>query len=117
MKLADRINNALATHGLKIQEPVELISTDSATIFPEETVEPAIQFVSTFDNLQQMLKGADKIQPDEDGVRVVCVKNVGLKEMNLPTVRGRFIIDDIQRNNGSGYEVHLVENPLHERQT
>ena len=106
MKLSDRLNNALATRGLQIQELEIAQPVQEMTPAPVES--KSVQF-ATFDDLKQMIKGANKIQPDEDGVRVVCVKNVGLKEMNLPTVWGQFIIDDIQRN-GNGYEVHLVEN-------
>jgi len=114
MKLSDRLNIVLENRGLGTTE-----LPDDVPVQEEEhqfTVEPdSIQF-ATFDDLAQMLKGADKVQPDEDGVRVVCVKDVSLREMCLPAVRGKFIIDDIQRN-GTEYEVHLVENPLHERQT
>ena len=114
MKLSDRLDNVLKTRGLETksepQAPAVPVQEEQVPVDPK-----SIKF-ATFDDLNQMLKGADTIQPDEDGVRVVCVKNVSLGEMCLPAVRGKFIIDDIQRN-GTGYEVHLVENPLHERQT
>lgn len=113
MSLSDRLNKVLKTKcGLELPDPpapVVSVQEEARPVEPE-----SIQF-ATFDDLTQMLKGADTIQPDEDGVRVVCVRNVSLGEMCLPAVRGKFIIDDIQRS-GTGYEVHLVENPLHERQ-
>lgn len=114
MKLEDKLNKVLKDNGLQVKCEPEAVAIESHPSVDPQPVNPeTIQF-ATFDTLRQMVKSANKIQPDEDGVRVGFVKTVGLNEMKLPMVRGKFIVDDIQKN-GKGYEVHLVENPLREQ--
>jgi hypothetical protein len=121
MKIEDRLNNILKSNGLQARSEPKNVSVVAEAVVAEAVVAEAVVAevcepeMIQFNTLKQMIKAANKMQPDEDGVRVGCVKSVGLDEMKLPMVRGKFIIDDIQKSD-NGYEVHLVENLLHERQ-
>jgi hypothetical protein len=126
MKIEDRLNNILKSNGLQARSEPKNVSVVAEAVVAEAVVAEAVVAEAVvaevcepemiqFNTLKQMIKAANKMQPDEDGVRVGCVKSVGLDEMKLPMVRGKFIIDDIQKSD-NGYEVHLVENLLHERQ-
>lgn len=111
MKLSDRLDNVLAGYGLQAEcePPIE-----ERPVVEEKEFEPELVKMATFDNIKGMIKGADGILPDEDGIRIVQVRKIEMEDINLPMVQGKYIIDDIQKHK-DGYEVHLVENPLHKR--
>lgn len=107
MNLSDKLDAALQGRGLQTCKaaPTE---EPAKSIEPEKQVE-SVEF-ATFDTLRQLIDSANNVEPDDDGIRVVYVKNVEVEDINLPMAQGKFIIDDIQKHK-SGYEVHLLENP------
>jgi hypothetical protein len=66
-------------------------------------------------NLEEGIRAATTVVPDEFGTRVILVQECPeLRQalFQLPMVEttvGKYIVDDIQKMNGGGYEVHLVE--------
>jgi hypothetical protein len=100
MKLSQKLDEALRGYGLQSCGPYSTVQS--------EPIEP-IGF-ATFDTLQQLIQNANDVEPDDDGVRVVHVKDIEVEDINLPMAQGKFIIDDIQKHK-NGYEVHLLENP------
>lgn len=102
MSLNDRLNRAL----------------DRQHLHPQVTFQPVmVEEVEEIDNksyptLADGIKAADTIDPDEFGIRIVVVEELQQTLLQLPmeeTIINKYIVDDVQKLNKGGYEVHLVE--------
>ena len=108
MSLNDKLNKAL--------DAKQLRPTVATTAIKESIIPAITQTINTitqtpiYPTLKAGIKAADSIKPDEFGTRVVVVKKV--TELNqtllLPMTIGKYIVDDIQKKTGGGYEVHLL---------
>ena len=103
MSLNDRLNKALAEKQLR---PTVVINK-SPTILA--TTSNTITQTSVYPTLEAVIEAADSIEPDEFGTRVVIVEKITrLNQTLLPMIMGKYIVDDIQKKIGGGYEVHLL---------
>ena len=104
MSLNDRLNKALAAKQLRPTTTVAINESSTPTIHVFDAVTQTI-----YPTLTAGIKAADSIEPDEFGTRVVVVEKItGLNQTLLPMIVGRYIVDDIQKKIGGGYEVHLL---------
>lgn len=96
MKLSDKLDRLIESKDLSPKVP------------RGQQVAGPVQF-ATFDTLKDASKAVPKIEPDEDGIRKVVVRQVELEQIQLPMSMGKFIADDIQRRTDGTYEVHFAE--------
>ncbi len=102
MSLNDRLNKALAEKQLRPTVASTAVSESISTtaVFDTTLIYPT---------LEAGVKAADSIEPDEFGTRVVVVEKItGLNQTLLPMTMCNYIVDDIQKKIGGGYEVHLL---------
>jgi hypothetical protein len=106
MSLSDKLNQALAAHKL---QPVPRTRTfQTALGGPVLGYDLGEEQPKMYLTLEDGIKAAKSIEPDDFGTRVVVVEKVnGFNQ--LPMAMGQYIVDDIQKRAGGGYEVHLVE--------
>lgn len=112
MSLADRLNRALVAK--KLQPTVRSKPVTERTV--RKACNPGPKgSPGMYPTLEAGIRAGDSIQPDEFGTRVVVVEKIeelGQTLFQLPmieTIVGKYIVDDIQKRTGGGYEVHLVE--------
>ena len=105
MKLADRLNQALAARELSVKISVESLKPIDFNVLVEEQVEQVEQVAET---IQEAISLAETITADDFGLKIVLVKQLDLNEIKLPMKYGNFIIDDIQKRTNL-YEIHLVQ--------
>ena len=117
MSLVDRLDRALAEKQLRPIVTVAPVQEVKETCCPkgEQGVQSSTGMYST---LEAALEVADSIQPDEMGTRIMVVEAIDFQQtlFQLPMITqessgkmGRYVVDDIQKRAGGGYEVHLVE--------
>ena len=105
MSLNDRLNKALAEKRLRPTVATTAVSESISATAVLDTTTPT----SIYPTLEAGIKAADSIKPDEFGTRVVVVEKItGLNQTLLPMTMGKYIVDDIQKKIGGGYEVHLL---------
>ena len=107
MSLNDRLNKALDAKQLR---PTVVTTAIKESIPATTQTIDTITQTPIYPTLKAGIKAADSIKPDEFGIRVVVVEKV--TELNqillLPMTIGKYIVDDIQKKTGGGYEVHLL---------
>lgn len=127
MSLNDRLNKALEVKQLRpaVAAPVlEFTETETITLSDDadhqeryeqldfQNYETTPGDSDTHSTLEAGIKVAESVEPDEFGTRIIIVEEIGQTLPQLPiaeTILHKYVIDDIQKIHGGGYEVHLVE--------
>ena len=99
MNLNERLNKALAERQLQPKA--------------QQNAEQPVLNGHAFRSLEEGIKAANTIEPDDFGTRVIIVEKIEqlhLFQLPMPeTIVHKYVIDDIQKRNKGGFEVHLVE--------